>query len=123
MCPLLIYSMYILLPTPNLPPTQTFIIQPPLTQGLLCPSAIHSSIHSFILAVLGLSCRTRDLRCCMRNLCCGMHVGSSSPTRNRTGAPCVGSVESYPLDHQGSPCPGAFHVLFHLSLQQPHNKE
>ena len=22
------------------------------------------------------------------------------------GPPCIGSVESYPLDHQGSPCPG-----------------
>ena len=33
----------------------------------------------------------------------GMHVGSSSPTRDRTRAPCIGSTESYPLDHQGSP--------------------
>ena len=31
----------------------------------------------------------------------------SSPTRDRTRAPCSGSAESWPLDHQGSP-----HVLF-----------
>ena len=29
-------------------------------------------------------------------------VGSSSPTRDQTWAPCFGSLESYPLDHQGS---------------------
>ena len=34
---------------------------------------------------------------------CGMHAGSSSPTRYRTLAPCTGSAESYPLDYQGSP--------------------
>ena len=32
-----------------------------------------------------------------------MHVGSSSPTRDRTQAPCIGSVESSALCHQGSP--------------------
>ena len=32
-----------------------------------------------------------------------MHVGSSSPTRDQTWAPCIGSAESYPLDHKGSP--------------------
>ena len=39
----------------------------------------------------------------MRTLSCGMHVGSSSLTRDRTQAPCIGSVESYPLHHQGRP--------------------
>ena len=29
------------------------------------------------------------------------HVGSSSLTRDRTLAPCIGSLESQPLDHQG----------------------
>ena len=52
-------------------------------------------IYLFILVALGLSCGTRDLLC-------DMHVESSSPTRDRTRAPCIGSVESYPLDHQGS---------------------
>ena len=43
----------------------------------------------FILAVLGLSC--------------SMYVGSSSLTRDRTRVPCIGSAQSYPWDHQGSP--------------------
>ena len=30
-------------------------------------------------------------------------MGSSSPTRDGTQAPCIGSTESQPLDHQGSP--------------------
>ena len=34
---------------------------------------------------------------------CSMHVGSSSPTRDQTWAPCIGNIESYPLDHKGSP--------------------
>ena len=32
-----------------------------------------------------------------------MHVGPSSLTRDGTQAPCIGSSESYPLRHQGSP--------------------
>ena len=32
------------------------------------------------------------------------HAGSSSLTRNQTWVPCVGSSESQPLEHQGSPC-------------------
>ena len=39
-------------------------------------------------------------------LSCGMHVGSSSPIRDQTRVPCIGSTESYPLDHQGSPYSG-----------------
>ena len=27
----------------------------------------------------------------------------SSPTNDQTTGPCVGSMESYPLNHQGSP--------------------
>ena len=52
--------------------------------------------YLFILAALGLSCG-------MRTLSCGMYAGSSSPTRDWTRAPCIGSAESYPLDHQGRP--------------------
>ena len=62
------------------------------------------------LFVLGLSCSTRDLCCGMRDLLVvtcklsrSMHVGSSSPTRDWTWAPCIRSMESYPLDHEGSP--------------------
>ena len=35
-------------------------------------------------------------------------MGSSSPTRGQARAPCIGSKESYPLDHQGSPLLPAF---------------
>ena len=44
------------------------------------------------------------LSCSMQTLSCGMHAGSSFPVRDRTRPPCTGSTESYPLDHQGSPC-------------------
>ena len=39
----------------------------------------------------------------MQTLSCSMHVGSSPLTRDRTRAHCIGSMESYPLCHQGSP--------------------
>ena len=42
------------------------------------------------------------LSCRMRTPSGSMHSGSSSPTRGQTWAPCIGSTESYPLDHQGS---------------------
>ena len=45
----------------------------------------------------------RLLSCSKQTLSCGMHVGSSSPTRDQTQAPSIGSVESYPMDHQESP--------------------
>ena len=37
-----------------------------------------------------------------RLLSCSMHVGSSSLTRDQIQVPCTGSMESYPLGHQGS---------------------
>ena len=46
--------------------------------------------------------------CGMQTLSCSMHVESSSPTRDGTRAPCIGSAESYPLDRQGNPLNGAF---------------
>ena len=77
-------------------------------------------IYLFILAALGLSCG-------MRTLSCRMHEGSSSPTRDRTRVPCIGSVESYPLDHQGSPLELALHItqdvdffLLHMNIQSFH---
>ena len=39
----------------------------------------------------------------IRTLSCSMHAGSSSLTRDQTRAPCIGSTDSYQLDHQGSP--------------------
>ena len=69
------------------------------------------NFYLFILAVLGVSCGMWDLQlrhvgsysCSMRTLSCGTHAGSSSLTRDQTGAPCVGGIESYPLDHHGVP--------------------
>ena len=46
----------------------------------------------------------------MQALSRGRHVGSISPTR---GAPCTGSSESYPLDHQGSPRANISNENFH----------
>ena len=43
------------------------------------------------------------------------HVRSSSLNRNRTQASCLGSRESWPLDHQGSPGPDHF-LSFVISL-------
>ena len=43
------------------------------------------------------------LSCGIQTLSCGMHVGSSSLTRDQTQAPSIGSAESYSLHHQGSP--------------------
>ena len=37
----------------------------------------------------------------MQNLLC--HVGCNSLTKDQTWAPCIGSAECWPLDHQGSP--------------------
>ena len=74
------------------------LISPHPHQHLLLPDfkKFFFLIYYSFLAVPGFSCG-------MRTLSCGMHVGSSSLTRGRTWAPCTGSVESYPLDHQGSP--------------------
>ena len=41
-------------------------------------------------------------------------MGSSSLTRDRTRVPCIGSVVSQLLDHQGSPC----NLPLRVSLQQ-----
>ena len=56
----------------------------------------------FFLAVPGLSCNMQDLQLWHANSQL-WHVGSNSLTRDRTWAPCIGSAESQPLDHQGSP--------------------
>ena len=53
----------------------------------------------------------------MRTLSCGTHVGSSSLTRDRTRAPCIGSTESYPLHHQG--CPHSHLLVCDISAGHP----
>ena len=50
------------------------------------------------------------------------HVKSCSLIRNRTGAPYIGSTESYPLGHQGSPATTFDHLSFTLSHSTPHSK-
>ena len=75
------------------------------------------NIYLFIyLVALGLSCSLQapylwlagsTVAACQL-LSCGMHVGSSFLTRDQTQAPCIGSVEPYPLHHQGSPSPLSF---------------
>ena len=42
----------------------------------------------------------------------------SSPTRDQTHSPCIGSTESKPLDHQRSPCFNTFSYTFFLLFKQ-----
>ena len=56
----------------------------------------------YLFGCSGLSCGMQDSHCSMWDLEL-QHVGSSSLTRNRTPVPCIGSEESQPLNHQGSP--------------------
>ena len=65
--------------------------------------------HRIFLSTCGI------FSCGMRTLSCSMYDGSSSPTRNRTQAPCIGRVESYSLDHQGNPSI-LFQILFPFRL-------
>ena len=56
---------------------------------------IFKNIYFIYLATLGLSCSIQDFQL--------WHVESSSLTRDQTQAPCIVSLESQPLDHQGGP--------------------
>ena len=58
----------------------------------------------FFLASPGISCVTQDLSLRHANSLL-QPVGSSSLIRDRSQAPCVGSVKSQPLGHQGCPPP------------------
>ena len=58
------------------------------------------------------------------DLCCGMrtllrHVGSSSLTKDRTWASCIGSVESLPLDPQGSPSASFLQLPAWAAVMEP----
>ena len=64
----------------------------------------------FVFVFLGCVCVCVCVHACVRvcvRVCVLAVPGSmhdlSSPTRDRTRAPCGGSMESSPLDHQGSP--------------------
>ena len=52
--------------------------------GYFTNALIKKKNELFILAALGFSCGMRDL-------CCGMHAGSSSPTRDGIQAPALGA--------------------------------
>ena len=73
-------------------------------------------IFIFYLTVPGLSCGMKDLQ--------SQHVGSSFLTRDPTQAPCIGNMESQPLDHQGSPSVNILNEMvnscfFFLSIMKP----
>ena len=58
---------------------------------------------------------TFHLHCGMRNLSL-RHVGSSALTRDQTKVPCIGSLKSMPLHHQGSPLREYFKINFSFSF-------
>ena len=60
------------------------------------------SIYLFRLRPVSVAAHGILVAACGVFSCC-MPVGSSSLTRDRTWSPCIGSSESYPLDHWGSP--------------------
>ena len=99
----LFYGMWDL-PRPGIEP-----MSPALADGFLTtapPGKSHflkkNFIYLFMLCwVLVAVCGIFVVACGL--LGCRMHAGPCSPIRYQTQAPCIGSVESYPLDHQGSP--------------------
>ena len=76
--------------------------------GIAMGTLYHCFFKVFILfypSAPGLSCSTWDLRSSLQHagslaVACGI---PSSLTRNGTQAPCIRSVQSQPLDHQGRP--------------------
>ena len=75
--------------------------------------AMMVSFSFYLFIYLGCSgSQLRHMRSLLQQVGVHTHVVSSSPTRDRTQAPCIGSTESYPLDHQGSPNDGFFLVSF-----------
>ena len=85
-----------------------------------------SLIFIYLFWLYCLSSSSWDLRCDMgllscwacKLLCCGMHVVSSSLTRNWTWVPCNERPASCPLDHQGSPSECFLGDLFYQVKQQ-----
>ena len=73
-------------------------------------------LHWVLAAACGIfivACRL--LSCCIQTLSCGMHVGSSSPTRDRTQDPELGACSlSHLITREVSWC--AFFLLLTLNL-------
>ena len=61
-------------------------VSPALAGGFLTTVPPGKSLHRVLVAAGGL------FSCGMRTLSCGMHVGSSSLTRDQTPAPCIGNT-------------------------------
>ena len=62
----------------------------------ICYFYLLNSLHGVLVGEHGIF----DL-CCTKRTLSRRHVDFSSQTRDRTQAPCIGSSESLPLDHQG----------------------
>ena len=65
---------------------------------LFWPCRVSVATHGIFVATCGLSC--------------GMHMGSISPAKDRTQAPCIGSVESYPLEPPGKSLSGELWLIY-----------
>ena len=100
-----------------------------LSEPSLHISKIGITSHSYLIGVFLFVClKYLFVYLVVPGLNCGMHVGSSSLTRDQTQAPCTGIAESYPPRHQGSPIVGVLtrvngvrHVKC-LALSLAHNK-
>ena len=78
--------------------------------------SLHTLFEIFIyLTRPSLSCSTQDPQAPLWQEPQLWHGGSSSLTRDGTQAPCIGSTESQPLDHQG--IPPCAHLKLPLSSQ------
>ena len=76
---------------------------------MLRPQCILKNLFIY-LSLPGLSFATRDLVAVQLSVL--WRVGSSSPTRDRTCVPRIGSTESQPVNQQGSPGHGASFFFF-----------
>ena len=97
-------SLHLLIPnSQSVPPPPFFPLGNHKSVLYVCESvSVSLSLFFLIWLCWVLVAAGGPLSCGMRTISCSTHAGSSSPTRDRTWAPCIGSAESYPLDHQGS---------------------
>ena len=67
-------------------------------------TALNRTVSSYITCIYLCGCASsRGIFSCSMKTLKLCHVGSSSLNTDRTQAPHIGSAESYPLGHQGSP--------------------
>ena len=66
-------------------------------------SSLSLSLYAYLLlAAPDLRCSMQIFMCDTQTLSCGLW-DLVPLTRGQTWTPCIGSMESWPLDHQGSP--------------------